>query len=334
MCNENCIWLNNVPNLGKDADKELARLLAASPKFLTLSTDEKQRLDYEMDTIKKFGAAKVFLFGRELINSVDFGTTLGAEGCSLVNYLLGISKVNPVIYNLPFERFYNHSKGKEAVYNIYATKGSKEKALKYLVEKFGEELFFQDKTHGAVYFVASNPMARNTMEECVDSTENQTVKKSFLEFNKLIESGFYRFGIIDSISNITYRATTVFTDEEILKKTLEMYLIKGEPIPEFSTVDEAVYYLKNAEDVFIYQEQFLSLCNRLLGVNYETADYFLSGYLHKQDDKLIGLERLINQKHPKIGEEFFYLLSRVMHQVPLKSYVIARLYNEIEWLEG
>lgn len=50
-------------------------------------------------------------------------------------------------------------------------------------------------------------------------------------------------------------------------------------------------------------------------------------------DKLIGLERLINQKHPKIGEEFFYLLSRVMHQVPLKSYVIARLYNEIEWLE-
>ena len=83
-----------------------------------------------MDIIKRSGTAKVFLFGRELINSVGFGTTLGAEGCSFVNYLLGISKVNPVLYNLPFERFYNHSKGKEAVYNIYATKGSKEKLLR------------------------------------------------------------------------------------------------------------------------------------------------------------------------------------------------------------
>lgn len=333
MCNENCIWLNNVPYLGKDADKELTRLIASSPKFLTLSTDEKQRLDYEMDTIKKFGTAKVFLFGRELVNSVDFGTTLGAEGCSLVNYLLGISKVNPVLYNLPFERFYNHLKGKEAVYNIYATKGSKEKVLKYLVEKFGEELFFQDKTHGAVYFVSSKPMARNTMEECVDSTENQTVKISSLKFNELIKRGFYRFGIIEDISKITCHETRVFTEEEILKKTLEMYLIKGEPIPEFSTFDEAVYYLKNAEDVFIYQEQFLSLCNRLLGVDYATADYYLSGYIHKQNDKLIGLERLINQKYPKIGEEFFHLLSRVMHQYPLTSLVIACLYNEIEWLE-
>lgn len=332
MCNENCIWLNNVPYLGKDADKELARLIAASPNFLTLSTDEKQRLGYEMDTIKKSGAAKVFLFGRELINSVDFGTTLGAEGCSLVNYLLGISKVNPVLYNLPFERFYNHSKRKEAVYNIYATKGSKEKLLKYLNEKFGEDLFFQNETHGAVYFVASNPMAQNTME-CGDSTENQTVKISSLKFNELIERGFYRFGIIEDISKITCQETRVFTEEEILKKTLEMYLIKGVPIPEFSTVDEAVYYLKNAEDVFIYQEQFLSVCNRLLGVNYETADYYLSGYIHEQDDKLIGLERLINQKYHKTGEEFFYLLSRVMHQYPLKSLVIASLYNEIEWLE-
>ena len=85
--------------------------------------------------------------------------------------------------------------------------------------------------------------------------------------------------------------------------------------------------------MFIYQEQFLSVCNRLLGVNYETADYYLSGYIHEQDDKLIGLERLINQKYHKTGEEFFYLLSRVMHQYPLKSLVIASLYNEIEWLE-
>ena len=53
MCNKSCVWLNNVPYLGKDADKELAGLIASSPKFLTLSTDEKQRLVYEMEWIEE-----------------------------------------------------------------------------------------------------------------------------------------------------------------------------------------------------------------------------------------------------------------------------------------
>ncbi len=29
MCNKSCVWLNNVPYLGKDADKELASLIEA-----------------------------------------------------------------------------------------------------------------------------------------------------------------------------------------------------------------------------------------------------------------------------------------------------------------
>lgn len=53
MCNKRCGWLNNVPYLGKDADKELASLIASSPKYLTLSTDEKQRLVYEMEWLEE-----------------------------------------------------------------------------------------------------------------------------------------------------------------------------------------------------------------------------------------------------------------------------------------
>ena len=135
-------WLNNVPYVGKNADQELANTIAATPYFTTLSAKEKQRLDYEMNIIKETGTAKVFLFGRELLNNGSLGTTLQNEGCSFVNYLLGISKVNPVLYDLPFVKFLNKQSKQSSKYCIYALNGGKAKILNYLYEKFGKSLFF------------------------------------------------------------------------------------------------------------------------------------------------------------------------------------------------
>lgn len=143
MQGKNLDWLNYVPYRGKDADKELEDIIVASSTFKALSVTEKQRLDYEMEMIKKVGAAKVFLFGYELVGNDCCGTTLLAEGCSFINYLLGINKVNPVLYDLPFERFFNLSTGEKPVYNIYTTKGNKEKILKHVYGKFGGNLFFK-----------------------------------------------------------------------------------------------------------------------------------------------------------------------------------------------
>lgn len=183
MHEKNFDWLNHVPYCSKDADKELEDIIVASAVFKALSSKEKRRLDYEMEIIKKFGIAKVFLFGYELVGGGSYGTTLQAEGCSFVNYLLGINKVNPVLYDLPFERFFNLSKEKKLVYNIYTTKGSKEKILKHLYEKFATSLFFQNRTNVAIYFVSAKPV------------ENQIVashkrKSSSLEYSELTESDF------------------------------------------------------------------------------------------------------------------------------------------------
>lgn len=240
MQEKNFDWLNYVPYRGKDADKELENIIVASSTSKSLSVKEKQRLDYEMEIIKKFGAAKVFLFGCELVGNDCCGTTLLAEGCSFINYLLGINKVNPVLYDLPFQRFFNLSKGEKPVYNIYTTKGDKEKILKHLYRKFGENLFFQNRTNTAIYYVSSKPEENQNIASHGD-------KSMSLKYRKPIESDFYRFGILDNILKIDNSVTSIFTEKEILRKQRELFGERNSPVWEYTTINEVVDFLKDTE---------------------------------------------------------------------------------------
>ena len=111
--------LNNAPYNGEDAFKELEGLINEKLSHNEISKEEKERLDYELLFIKKLGMAKHFLFGKLLVEATvekqkkrgkiqycETGT-LWRGGCSYVNFFLGLSPVNPVIYNLPFEKYFN-----------------------------------------------------------------------------------------------------------------------------------------------------------------------------------------------------------------------------------
>jgi 5-formyltetrahydrofolate cyclo-ligase len=111
--------LNNAPYHGEDAFKELEGLVNEKLSIKDISKEEKGRLNYELSFIKKCGMAKHFLFGKFLVQTTteeykkrgkiqycETGT-LWRGGCSYVNFLLGNSPVNPVIYNLPFEKYFN-----------------------------------------------------------------------------------------------------------------------------------------------------------------------------------------------------------------------------------
>jgi DNA polymerase III subunit alpha len=82
------------------------------PQRLDKVTDEiKKRLDYELDVICTKGYATYFLLVMELANwsnSVGIVTnTRGSAAGSLTSYVLGITTVDPIKYELPFERFLN-----------------------------------------------------------------------------------------------------------------------------------------------------------------------------------------------------------------------------------
>ena len=72
--------------------------------------DYKKRLNSELKVIKKMGFIEYFLIIYELLdfcrkNNIFFGPGRGSSAASLVCYLLGITSIDPILYDLMFERF-------------------------------------------------------------------------------------------------------------------------------------------------------------------------------------------------------------------------------------
>ena len=71
-----------------------------------------ERFEYEMSVIEKTGFADYFLIVQDLIHwakthGIAVGPGRGSAAGSLVSYVLGITEINPLTYNLLFERFLN-----------------------------------------------------------------------------------------------------------------------------------------------------------------------------------------------------------------------------------
>ena len=72
----------------------------------------RDRLDYELDVIRRTGFADYFLIVQDFVNwakdnEVMVGPGRGSAAGSLVSYLIGITNIDPLEYNLLFERFLN-----------------------------------------------------------------------------------------------------------------------------------------------------------------------------------------------------------------------------------
>jgi len=76
-----------------------------------------ERLDYEMNIIYKMGFCNYFLIVEDYVtwaenNGIITGPGRGSAAGSLISYLLGITKIDPIKYNLLFERFLNRGRAK------------------------------------------------------------------------------------------------------------------------------------------------------------------------------------------------------------------------------
>ncbi len=81
-------------------------------KLKEVTPEVEERFSFEIDTIKKMGFSGYFLIVQDFINSsksmnIPVGPGRGSAAGSLVAYTLGITNINPLDYNLLFERFLN-----------------------------------------------------------------------------------------------------------------------------------------------------------------------------------------------------------------------------------
>ncbi len=104
----------NVPNEYKDCDDMLAHLCeeGLARRIPNADDDTRARVQHELSIIREKGFADYFLTAWDIVkyakeHGIYVGPGRGASTCSLVNYLIGITDINPLKFGLPFARFVN-----------------------------------------------------------------------------------------------------------------------------------------------------------------------------------------------------------------------------------
>lgn len=113
------------------------------------------RLGYELGVIKTMGYVDYFLIVWDFIhfarsNDIMVGPGRGSAAGSLVSYTLGITNIDPIKYNLLFERFLNPERVSMPDIDIDFCFERRQEVIDYVVEKYGKDRVVQIVTFGTM----------------------------------------------------------------------------------------------------------------------------------------------------------------------------------------
>lgn len=139
--------------------EELLERLAFEGLFSKCGPEPKEvyreRLRKELDIIKKMGYSSYFLIVWDFISyakkkGIPVGPGRGSAAGSLVSYCLGITDIDPVKYNLLFERFLNPERVSMPDIDVDFCKDRRSEVITYVTEKYGKDHVAQIITFGTM----------------------------------------------------------------------------------------------------------------------------------------------------------------------------------------
>ncbi len=112
-------------------------------RIKNITPEVTERLKFEIETIKKMGFTGYFLIVQDFINAaknmgIPVGPGRGSAAGSMVAYVLGITDVNPLDYDLLFERFLNPSRKSMPDIDIDFADDRRADVIEYVKKKYGE----------------------------------------------------------------------------------------------------------------------------------------------------------------------------------------------------
>ncbi len=115
----------------------------------------RERLDYELGVIKEMGYVDYFLIVWDFINyakrnGIPVGPGRGSAAGSIVSYVIEITDIDPIKYNLIFERFLNPERVSMPDIDIDFDPERRGEVINYVVEKYGKECVTQIVTFGTM----------------------------------------------------------------------------------------------------------------------------------------------------------------------------------------
>lgn len=174
----------------------------ARKRYGELTTAITERLDFELETIKNTGYPGYFLIVQDFTTKaremgVSVGPGRGSAAGSAVAYCIGITNVDPIKYDLLFERFLNPDRVSLPDIDIDFDDEGRDKVLKYVIDKYGKNQVAQIITYGTMAAKSSIrdcsrvmelPLSEaNTLAKMIPERPGTTLSAAFDEVHELSE---------------------------------------------------------------------------------------------------------------------------------------------------
>lgn len=266
---------------GLSADAYLEKLCweGAKRRFEKETPEMRKRLEYELSVIKKTHFASYFLIVWDLVNwaksnGIVVGPGRGSAAGSLISYLLNITNLDPLRYNLLFERFLNPERISPPDIDMDFTDTRRDEVIEYAKQRYGQDHVAQIITFGTL---ASRAGIRDVGRSlgvpyafCDRLAKmipfNRTLSQSLeevSEFRKIYDTEPKAKELIDlaqKLEGVARHASTHACGVVIAPKPLTNYT----PLQYASADDKTVvtqYEMHSVEDLGLLKMDFLGLKN-------------------------------------------------------------------------
>ncbi len=191
---------------GFETEMDYLRYLSfkgAEKRYTEITEEVCSRLDFELGVIASMGFPGYFLIVQDFINKaremdVMVGPGRGSAAGSVVAFSIGITNIDPIKYNLLFERFLNPERVSMPDIDIDFDDEGRDRVLKYVVEKYGVDKVAQIITFGTmaakssirdVARVLKLPLSESDrLAKLVPETAGITLEKAFHDVKELEEA--------------------------------------------------------------------------------------------------------------------------------------------------
>jgi len=170
-----------VPANFKSQDEYLANITwaGANNRYKILTPEIEQRIQFELGVIEKMGFAGYFLIVSDFIRAgreigVFVGPGRGSAAGSVVAYCLGITNIDPLKYNLLFERFLNPERKSMPDIDTDFDDEGRQKVIDYVVQKYGKKQVAQIITYGTMAAKSSIADVARVMDLPLDTSRMLT----------------------------------------------------------------------------------------------------------------------------------------------------------------
>ena len=262
----------------------------AKTRWDVITDKIKERIDFELSVIKKMGFPGYFLIVWDFLKAarnidVIVGPGRGSAAGSVVAYSLKITDIDPLKYNLLFERFLNPDRISMPDIDIDFDDDGRAKILKWVVDKYGEKRVAHIITFGTmaaksairdVARVQQYPLFEtNKIAKLVPEKPGTTLKEAFKEINELNEISKgnddaaevlkYAQILEGSIRNTGTHACGIIIGKDDLENYIPVCTAKGSELKYVTQYDG-----KLVESIGLLKMDFLGL--KTLSIIKETID--------------------------------------------------------------